>query len=114
VVYISYSLVTQIMPAPGKVATPIVKEYLQAMSENPALGAVASYTAMEGCVTAKVIVEGLRRAGKNPTRAGLIQALEAMNEYDLGGFVVGYSPTNHSGTSVIDITIIGKDRTFRR
>ncbi|MEO8134871.1 MAG: ABC transporter substrate-binding protein [Betaproteobacteria bacterium] len=107
-------IVTQVMPAPGRVATPIVKEYLQAMRENPSLGAVASYTAMEGCVTAKVLVEGLRRAGKNPTRAGLMQALESMREYDVGGFVVGFSPTNHSGSSFIDITIIGKDRTFRR
>ena len=37
-----------------------------------------------------------------------------MRELDLGGFVVGFSPTNHSGSSFIDITIISKDRTFRR
>jgi branched-chain amino acid transport system substrate-binding protein len=107
-------IVTQVMPAPGRIATPVVKEFLQAMSENPSLGAVASYTAMEGFVTAKVLVEGLRRAGKNPTREGLIKALDSMREYDVGGFVIGFSPTNHSGSSFIDITIIGKDRTFRR
>jgi branched-chain amino acid transport system substrate-binding protein len=107
-------IVTQVMPAPDKAASPIVKEYTQAISENPSLGAVSSYTAMEGYVTAKVLVEGLRRAGKNPTREGLIHALESLREYDMGGFVVGFSPTNHSGSSFIDITIIGKDRKFRR
>jgi ABC-type branched-subunit amino acid transport system substrate-binding protein len=107
-------IVTQVMPAPGKIGTPIVREYMQAVRESPALGAVSSYAAMEGFVTAKVLVEGLRRAGRNPTRAGLIQALEGMHEYDVGGFVIGYSPTNHSGSNFIDITIISKDGTFRR
>ncbi|MEO7335042.1 MAG: ABC transporter substrate-binding protein, partial [Caldimonas sp.] len=107
-------IVTQVMPAPGKVATPLVREYRSAISESPALGAVASYTAMEGYVTAKVLVEGLRRSGKNPTREGLVEAFEGMRNFDLGGFTIGFSPTNHSGSNFIDITIIGKDRTFRR
>jgi hypothetical protein len=42
-----------------------------------------------------VAVQALRHSGKAPTRASLLKALEGMTEYDLGGVMVGYSPTDH-------------------
>jgi hypothetical protein len=30
-----------------------------------------------------------------------------MNNVDLGDFVVGFSPTNHSGSKFVDLTMIG-------
>jgi len=69
---------------------------------------------MEGFLTAKVMVEGLRRAGKNPTREGLVDALEGMRDVDLGGFYVSYSPTNHAGSKFVDLTIIGRNGKFLR
>jgi hypothetical protein len=32
--------------------------------------------------------------------------MEAMNDYDLGDYVVSYSPTNHNGSKYVDLTII--------
>jgi ABC-type branched-subunit amino acid transport system substrate-binding protein len=69
---------------------------------------------MEGLVYAKVVVEGLRRAGKNPTREAFVEALEGLRDHDLGGLAVTYGPRNRSGSSYVDITIIGRDKTFRR
>jgi ABC-type branched-subunit amino acid transport system substrate-binding protein len=69
---------------------------------------------MEGVVYAKVLVEGLRRAGKNPTREGFIRALEGMRNYDLGGFTVSFGPRSREGSTYIDITMIGRDRKFIR
>src|SRR5205085_2437947 len=76
--------------------------------------AVKTINAMEGFLTAKVMVEGLRRAGKNPTREGLVDALEKMQDVDIGGFYVSYSPKNHAGSRFVDLTIIGRNGKFLR
>ena len=107
-------IVTQVVPYPWNLATPLAKELQQAIREHPDAGATVSYAAMEGLVYAKVVVEGLRRAGRNPTREGFVEALEALRDHDLGGLVVNYGTRNRAGSSYVDITIIGRDKTFRR
>jgi len=63
---------------------------------------------------AKVVVEGLRRAGPNPTPQKLRDALEGMTRFDLGGLTVSYSPTNHTGLDFADLSIIDASGRFRR
>jgi ABC-type branched-subunit amino acid transport system substrate-binding protein len=77
-----------------------------------AAGRAPSYGSMEGYVTARVMVEALRRAGKNLTRASLIAALENMNDVDLDGFNLNFSPGNHNGTAFVDLTIVGRAGRF--
>ncbi|HEU4922637.1 MAG TPA: ABC transporter substrate-binding protein, partial [Burkholderiales bacterium] len=104
--------ISQVVPFPWGTAVPVVKEYQQ-------LAKKAGYTdynfsALEGFLCAKVMVEGLRRAGKSPTRDGLVEALEKMNDVDLGGFYISYSPTNRAGSKFVDLTIISRDSKFLR
>ena len=104
--------ISQVVPYPWGTAVPVVKEYQQ-------LAKKAGYTdynfsALEGFLCAKVMVEGLRRAGKSPTREGLVEALEKMNDADLGGFYISYSPTNRAGSKFVDLTIISRDSKFLR
>jgi branched-chain amino acid transport system substrate-binding protein len=61
-----------------------------------------------------VLVEGLRRAGRNLTREGFVDAMEKMNDVDLGGFFVSYSPNSHTGSKFVDLTIIGREGKFLR
>jgi len=63
-------------------------------------------------VAAKVFVEGLRRAGKELTREKLIAGLETMRFVDVGGFNVNFTPSNHNGSSFVELTIIGRDGNF--
>lgn len=58
---------------------------------------------LEGYLNAMVFVEGLKRAGKDLTRASLISALETINGVDFGGVKITYSATNHRGSSSIFI-----------
>jgi hypothetical protein len=37
-----------------------------------------------------------------------------MNNVDLGDFVVNFSPTSHSGSKSVDLTMIGHGGTFIR
>ncbi len=69
---------------------------------------------LEGYVSAKVLVEGLRRAGPQPTRDKLRKALETFSRYDLGGIEVSFSPNDHSGLDYADLSIVGPDGRFRR
>jgi len=104
--------VSQVVPFPWGTAVPVVKDYQELA--NKAGFTDYNFSAMEGFLTAKVMVEGLRRAGKNPTREGLVDALEQMHDVDLGGFYVSYSSNNHAGSRFVDLTIIGRNGKFLR
>jgi ABC-type branched-subunit amino acid transport system substrate-binding protein len=104
--------ISQVVPFPWGSAVPVVKEYQQLAKKSGF--ADYNFSAMEGFLTAKVMVEALWRTGKNPTREGLVDALEKMQDVDLGGFYVGYSPKNHAGSKFVDLTIIGRDGKFLR
>ena len=105
--------IAQVMPYPFGTGTAVVKEYQKLMAKY-APGADFTYASLEEFIGAKVLVEGLRRAGANPTREKVVKALESMTRYDTGGFTVSFSPTNRIGSRFVDITIIGKDGTLKR
>jgi hypothetical protein len=69
---------------------------------------------MEGFLVAKIFVEGLRRTGRNLTRESFIDAVEKMQDVDMGGFFVTYSPKSHAGSKFVDLTIITRDGKFQR
>src|SRR5437867_6250891 len=104
--------ISQVVPFPWGSAVPVVKEY-QGLAKKSGFTDY-NFSAMEGFRTAKVMVEALRRAGQNPTREGLVEALEKMQDVDLGGFYVSYSPKNHAGSKFVDLTIIGRNGKFLR
>ena len=104
--------VSQVSPYPFSGTMLITREFLDIIKGKQDVS--ASYSSMEGFISAKVLVEGLRRAGPKPTREKLIAGLESMNRYDMGGVDVTYGPELRTGISYIDITIIGKNGTFVR
>jgi len=106
------TIVTQVFPYERSVATPIIKEALGLASAQGQ--ATISPAMMEGFAAAKVMVEGLKRAGPKPTREKIIAALNSMQKFDLGGMELSYSATDHSGLDFVDLSIIGPDGRFRR
>ncbi|HSN19135.1 MAG TPA: ABC transporter substrate-binding protein [Usitatibacter sp.] len=103
--------ISQVMPFPWDISVPVVREYrklLDAKKMEPGFGT------LEGFIAAKVMVEGLRRAGKKLDRQDFLRAMESMNDFDAGGFKVSYGPQNHSGSNFVDLTIISRNQTFVR
>jgi ABC-type branched-subunit amino acid transport system substrate-binding protein len=104
-------IVSQVFPYERSIAKPIIKEALEAARKADL---ELTPTVVEGYVSAKVLVEGLKRAGPKPTRESLRKALEGMSHYDVGGIELGYSPTDHTGLEYVDLSIIDRSGKFRR
>lgn len=98
---------TQPVPSPARLGVPLVQDYRAALA---AAGTVepASYHGLEGYLEARVLAEGLRRAGRTLTRQGLIAALETLRHHDFGGITVNYGPTDRTGSSYVDIVLLGR------
>jgi branched-chain amino acid transport system substrate-binding protein len=104
-------IVATVVPPPTKRSLPIVHEY-QAAIEKQTGKKDFSFTSLESYIAAKVAVQALRRAGPQPTRQAFMRELDALNDFDAGGYTVSFSPTNHNGSSFVELTVIGKDLKF--
>ncbi len=107
-------MVTQVVPLPTSKASAILR--YQALLSRYAPGERPSFVSLEGYIAANILLEGLRRAGKNLTTDTLIDALEGIKGLDLGiGTPITFGPSEHQGShkvwgTVLDAT--GKYRTF--
>lgn len=102
--------VAQVVPHPGAVAMPLVKAYHTAMAR---VQATPGYSSLEGYVSARLLIEALRRSGRAATRERLIAAFESMQPFDLGGYEVRYGPKDHEGSNFVELTYYDGQR-FRR
>jgi ABC-type branched-subunit amino acid transport system substrate-binding protein len=104
--------VAQVVPFPWSGTQTVTRDYQEQMKK--AGKSDLSFTSLEGYIAARVLVEGLKRAGKDLTREKLISGLESMVNTDIGGFHVNYSPGSHNGSTLVDLTIIAKSGKFMR
>lgn len=102
-------VVSQVMPSPVRSTSRLGRD-LSASAK--AVGVAPSYAMMEGYAAARVLVEGLKRAGKAPTRASFVAGLEAAGTIDLGGLDVHYGPNLRKGSNYVELTVIGPNGTF--
>jgi ABC-type branched-subunit amino acid transport system substrate-binding protein len=105
-------IVTQVYPNERAITYAMVKE-AQDLAKAKGLGDI-SPAMLEGFAAAKVLVEGLKRAGPKPTREKIQTALESLRKFDLGGLEISYSPDDHTGLDFADLAIIGSDGRFKR
>jgi ABC-type branched-subunit amino acid transport system substrate-binding protein len=106
-------MVSQVMPFPFSTTTPIAREYLEAVRKAGS-DAVANYSSMEGYMAAKVIAEGLKRAGRNASREALINGLESIQNASFGGFNVDFGPRRHVASSFVDLSMLTEEGKVRR
>ena len=105
--------ISQVVPFPYIATSAVVREYQERMTQ--AGNKDYDFSSMEGFLAAKVLTEGLRRAGgKNLSREGFITALETLRDYNMGGFTINYSAKSHEGSRYTDLTTIGRGGKFIR
>ena len=105
-------IVTQVFPSERSIAYPLVRE-VQEMAKAKGQNEI-SPAMLEGFAAAKVLVEGLRRAGAKPSREKIHAALEGIRKLDIGGLEISFSPEDHTGLDFADLSIIGTDGKFKR
>lgn len=99
-------IVTQVVPFPWSPRFGITADYRKLMAEAKI---PLSIDSMEGYMSTRILVEGLKAAGPKLTTASFVGALEAMTQKDLGGLVITLSPKDHVATHWVDITMIGSN-----
>ncbi len=104
-------IVMQTMPSPFSGTTALAREYAAAAAKRKA---PLSYAGEYGFAAAKLLALGLARAGREPTPASLVAALEGLGEVDLGGYRLHYGPGERSGSNYVDATIISTGGRFVR
>ncbi|PWT72956.1 MAG: ABC transporter substrate-binding protein [Proteobacteria bacterium] len=107
---------SQVVPSYDDLTLPGVREYRSMMDKNnPAIPhslrdprytpRTYSFVSLEGFINAKVIVEGLRRAGPYLSRHGFRQGLESLRDFDLGiGAPLNFAPNRHQGLDSVYFT----------
>jgi branched-chain amino acid transport system substrate-binding protein len=103
--------VSGVVPPPPKVVVPVVKECGEAIRKAGV--AELNYTNLESCIAAKVLTEGLKRAGPNPGRESLYKALSSMSQYDAGGYIVNFGSDSRHGTHYVELSVISRGGQFR-
>jgi ABC-type branched-subunit amino acid transport system substrate-binding protein len=98
--------IAQVTPNPYDISTRVANELNGALAESGKRDVPVSYSMMEGFIAAKVIVEAVRRQGHVPSREGTAAALNAMNNYDAGGYVISFSPGMHTGSRHVELSIV--------
>lgn len=99
-----------IVPSPFATKYEIVRRYQADMEASGSSD--FSLPSLEGYIDARVLAEGLRRAGPAPTRASLVAALEQIEILDLGGLRVGYGKGTREGSQFVDVAVIGSGGRF--
>lgn len=97
-------IITQVVPFPADDGLPVVRECREALAASG--GGALGFVNFEGCITAKVMVAALEKAGTAPDRASLIAALQGMNGVDLGGVKVSFSADSHQASNTVFLTHI--------
>jgi branched-chain amino acid transport system substrate-binding protein len=85
-------VISQVVPSPSDTSVPIVKECSDALAKA---GGKLNYVSLEGCITAKAMVIGLEKAGKDLSQAGLIKSFEGISNLDIGGMTMSLSASDH-------------------
>jgi ABC-type branched-subunit amino acid transport system substrate-binding protein len=105
-------VVSQVMPFPYVGSQPLVREFLGAVQATEGK-VTANYSSMEGFVAARVLVEGLKRAGSRNIREGLVQGLESLGGQSVGGFALNLSKTSHVASSFVELSMLTGDGRVR-
>lgn len=104
-------IVMQVMPLPTSKTVKLSRDY-QALCAEAKL--TPSYNGLVAYVGARVLVESLRRAGRNLNTETLRAALISMNKFELGDFTIAFNANDFNGTDFVEETIISRDGTFLR
>ena len=110
--------IAQVVPNPYKINLRLTREfneaYRAAQAEGTASGLPVSYSMMEGYLAGRVLVEAVRKLGPRPSREALVNALESLGGFDLGGLRLGFGPGVRAGSRLVELSIVNSEGRIRQ
>ncbi len=98
-------VVTQVVPLPTSQATAVMK-YQEALRRF-APGERPDFLSLQAYISANILLEGLRRAGRNLTVDALVEALESIKGWDMGiGVPITFGPSEHQASHKVWGTVL--------
>ena len=105
-------VVTQIVPPPTSNATAVIK--YRHLLEKYMLGEKPEWLSLQSYIIGNILIEGLRRAGRNVSAESLVDALESIKGLDLGiGVPIAFGPSEHQGSHKVWGTMLQPDGTYK-
>jgi branched-chain amino acid transport system substrate-binding protein len=105
-------VVTQVVPMPTARASAILRYQDQLRKFAP--GERPDFLSLQAWVSAQILVEGLRRAGRNLTTDSLVEALESIRGLDLGiGVPITFGPSEHQASHKVWGTVLDASGALR-
>lgn len=103
-------IVTQVVPPPWETALPAAEEYGTLLARFFP-GDRPNFVSFEGFINAKVLVEILKRTGRELTRERFIETVERMDIYAPGiGAVIRFGRNDHQGMDQVYLTEVKDGR----
>ncbi|RLB82102.1 MAG: hypothetical protein DRH17_06920 [Deltaproteobacteria bacterium] len=98
-------LITQVVPPPTeRILLPATEQYSRLLTQYYPQDE-PNFVSFEGFINARILIEALRRAGRDITREGFIRALESIREHYVGiGAVINFGPRDHQGIDDVYLT----------
>jgi ABC-type branched-subunit amino acid transport system substrate-binding protein len=105
-------VVTQVVPLPHSKATAVLR--YQDLLPKYSLGEKPDFVSLEGYLAANLLIEGLRRAGRDFTTESLVDALETLRGLDLGvGASMGFGMSEHQASHKVWGTVLDSGGNFQ-
>jgi len=101
---------SQVVPYPWSESDPTARAFRK---ECESAKLPVAYHVYEGYLNGLVVTEGLRRAGRNLTRASLHAAMRGMKAR-IGGIDVDYTGGNATGSHFVELVHVGPEGHYRR
>jgi ABC-type branched-subunit amino acid transport system substrate-binding protein len=105
-------VITQVVPFPKDAAIPVVGRY-QASLKASVRDAQPGFVSLEGYLVGRAIIAALEKVNGEPTRKGLVEAVQKAGTFDLGGFKLVYSDSSNRGSDHVFLTVIQADGSFK-
>lgn len=102
-------VMSQVVPSPWAAKHAIVRQYRAALGDRLA---EMHHASLEGYIAGQMLLEALRRAGKEPTRQRLLDALAGMRKVELSDFLIDFGNPRHVGSRFVELTILRSDGSF--
>ncbi len=105
-------IITQVVPPSNQPDLPGIAQYNKLLKKYfPS--EEANSVSLEGFVDAKILIEALKEAGRDLTRAKFVAALESMHDMDLGlgKLRVNYGPQRHKAFDAVYTTQVRGGKT---